>query len=331
MKIGIFSDLHVSSTGAMMKAGARLNYCKKFVDWFVETMEDRGVVGFIDIGDLTSSDTINAEENSTLCYILGKLTSVPDTSILHVLGNHERLDAGGEHHSISIANLVPGHTVYNSVEMLTVLSEQGDKILLVMIPYGCHDIASNLITDEIRSEYKKIYGFSHADLVPGGTGFIGLPHDIFARYDRVFNGHIHNPSTFSNIVNVGSPLGSNLGDEYSYHKPGVIILDLDKNSFVFLENPFAPLYYKVNTPEEYAKILTEVDDKSRLHLKFMYNESEKEGIESVTSIEGIASSKIDTSSIKSIDNGTVITMLKDFYQNDKEYVDEIDKILGGAQ
>ena len=64
-KVVIFTDVHLSDRGSMMRSGMRRDYVKKFIDWLVRSVQ-RGIVYGISGGVLTSSDHLSATEISAL-------------------------------------------------------------------------------------------------------------------------------------------------------------------------------------------------------------------------------------------------------------------------
>jgi len=80
-----------------------------------------------------------------------------------------------------------------------------------------HDMLNGNL--EIDKHYSFHVLFTHADIADLNYGSIGVKSlsmikpDIFKDWSVVFNGHVHRPQTHKNIVNIGSPMIQDFGEE----------------------------------------------------------------------------------------------------------------------
>jgi hypothetical protein len=292
----------------------RREYVRKFVDWLVEECEKRECVYGISGGDLTSSDHLSATEISTLDYVASKLSN-QFVYVKHILGNHERKDKEGLHSSLEMITAYDGQHLVKTVETF-----QLDNTLFVLTPFGCEDEMESFDVDQYIEKHK--IAISHLDLVPGGSGFVGLDTTRFKKYTRVFNGHIHNPSAFENVVNVGSPLGSNFADSYSVARPGIIFYDTITGEYERVENPTAPLYWKVfdgNLPPK------DLLPRSIIKLVVKDGEQAPEVVDCCGLVHEIEGSEVEVDHSVDISED-IFETLKEFYKNDEKYVSEINRM-----
>lgn len=310
MKILIFSDMHISDRGSMMKAGERLDYIDKTFDWIHNIALELGCDEIINGGDLTSSDSLSSTENACLVRNMDKLSSVGTT--YHVLGNHERTDSRGDYTSIEALDGFKGHILVRGYP--TQLIRDNKSILLV--PYGCED--------RIKDFGAIDYAVTHTEYLPKGSMFQGRDLNEIKDIGLVFNGHIHDPSAFDNVVIIGSALGSNFGDNYKTARPGIIILDTETGRYERIENPHAPLYRTITSKDEVIE-----SEKSRTYYRVRGEVDPAILDESRGSVIEVESLIVETNDSVEFDPGAdMLSVLKEFYNNDPKFVEVIDK-LGG--
>lgn len=299
MNILIYSDLHISERGSMMRGKSRLYYVEKYNEWLDSTILNNNIDFVIDCGDLVSSDVLTSKEIVSLYNFTQKNKYSDNIKTVHLLGNHERNSKDGSINSIELIKLHKNHQIISNSTVIVL----GNK-KLAFISYGCE---SDLPDADIA--------FTHLDLVPNGSNFIGLNHDLFKKYKKVFNDHIHNPNEFGNIVNIGSPLGSNLADDYSVARPGVIILNLETLEYKRIENPFAPLYFKLNDGDNIPD-----DAVGRSYVKITSTDPNIKVNGATTSVDLIP--LVDEGQEIEF-NGNIFDSLKEFYEGQNNVLKEI--------
>ena len=251
-------------------------------------------------------------------YVVSKLSN-QFVYVKHILGNHERNDKDGVHSSLEMITAYEGQQLVKKVETF-----QLDNTLFVLTPFGCEDEMESFDVDVYTEKHK--IAVSHLDFVPGGTGFIGLDTKKFSKYTKIFNGHIHNASVFDNVVNVGSPLGSNFADSYSHCRPGVVFYDTVTGEYERVENPTAPLYWKVVDGK-----LPDPELLPRSIVKVVVRDGEAvpdvvDCCSLVHEIEG--NDRVVDESIEMSED--IFDTLKEFYKGEVEYSAEIDLIKSGT-
>lgn len=96
--------------------------------------------------------------------------------------------------------------------------------------------------------------FGHFELVGfemhknGGVSRAGLDKNIFSKYEHVFSGHYHQPSSQNAVTYLGAPMQYTWADHDC--KRGFYIWDFDMRDLSFVENPdimFHKIFYDGNT------------------------------------------------------------------------------------
>ena len=241
MKIGIYADAHFSLNSSIIlgqtnSLEGRLNHLIDSFEWMYGLFRDNGVETIIDLGDLTDSYVIRAEEITAVSKALSFNTTIPE---FHILGNHERLDYKGEISSISFVDSIDNQYVVTDLTHMTL-----DDKSVTLLPY------SNGYTDEyIESLEDTDYLFTHLDILGSDTGDWSLtdgikPTILANKFGLTVNGHIHNGSWVipNKVLNLGSISGQNFSSRQISWNPSVMILDTDTNDYKLYENPYALIF-----------------------------------------------------------------------------------------
>ena len=241
MKIGIYADAHFSLNSSIILGQSnslegRLNHLIDSFEWMYDLFRTNGVEVIIDLGDLTDSYVIRAEEITAVSTALSFNTSIPE---YHILGNHERLDYNGTISSISFVDSIDNQYV---ITKLTSMSLGGRSATL--LPY------SNGYDDEyIESLDSTDYLFTHLDILGADTGGWSLtegikPNILANKFGLTVNGHIHNGSWVipNKVLNLGSISGQNFSSKQISWNPSVMILDTDTNQYRMYDNPHALIF-----------------------------------------------------------------------------------------
>jgi hypothetical protein len=75
--------------------------------------------------------------------------------------------------------------------------------------------------------------------------------DIESNCDLFINGHIHHYGIHNNIINVGNLTGQNFTEDFSY-KHGVYVLDTEAVNGLWVDNPYAIYFDKLDLTKIYA-------------------------------------------------------------------------------
>lgn len=261
MKIGIYADAHFSLNSSIIlgqtnSLEGRLNHLIDSFKWMYELFRDNDVEVTIDLGDLTDSYVVRAEEITAVSKALSFNTTIPE---YHILGNHERLDYRGSISSISFVDSIDNQHVVNDLLHMTL----GDKSV-TLLPY------SNGYNDEyIESLDDTDYLFTHLDILGSDTGGWSLtdgikPNILANKFGLTVNGHIHNGSWVipNKVLNIGSISGQNFSSKQLEWNPSVMILDTDTNDYQFFENPHALIFVNksANSIDKVVKLVNDITE-----------------------------------------------------------------------
>ena len=250
MKIGIFTDVHWSTTTSILRSKegkytTRLNLLIKGMNWANELFAEKGCKFNICAGDFFDKSSCTDEELSAVKEVVW----IQPT--LFIVGNHESSRAGLEVSSTKAlaSDKSVGRLPSNIIEKPTLL--ETDEYQIYLLPYVVESDRKPL--KEYLSFFdpnKKHIIFSHNDLrdVQYGaylntTGF--SLSEIEEVADLYLNGHIHNGQWITEkILNLGSMTAQNFTNDSNVYKYGVWILDTDTLKLEFFENPYSLNFYK---------------------------------------------------------------------------------------
>lgn len=259
MKIGIYSDPHISFTSSILptytdnKYSARLQMCLDSFEWMYKTFYKNDVSLICCCGDLTDKYSLRADEITALSECLAfNYNKMPE---IHITGNHDMLNT--EFYSTSILKL------FNHIRIYSKPCQVDDRISV--IPY----MKSKSVTHDLLKNIKNDIVLTHLDI--SGSHFRsdyvmdnGIDPEMLSMYFKcTMNGHLHTRECIKpNVWNVGSLTSSSFSDNNSYH-PGVIILDTYDFSIEKFDNPHAYLFRKVNinTISDMIKYLDSLDER----------------------------------------------------------------------
>lgn len=254
MLLGIYSDAHFSRASSIMTNQSNYRYSERLdmliesFKWMYEVFQDNNVDMILNLGDLVSSDSLDAETSSALSEAL----SYSDNSIeeIHLIGNHERKSNDSSYNSISLLKNYPNIKLIDSSEIYT-LTDSGKKLALGFISYTNDESSIDEFLESLsKKRVSKRLLFTHqmynGCLPTSLVGGLDAEY-IFNAYNisKIFNGHIHIGKQVGNYVQPGALVGMSFGDNYSEHKPGIILYDTVSDEINWIENPYAKLYYSI--------------------------------------------------------------------------------------
>lgn len=196
-----------------------------------------------------------------------------------ILGNHDTyLKSSNDINSVRILSFMEDINVIQEPEVLE--TDTGKK--LFFLPWRVNYEAER---DQINKTDAN-YLFCHLDINlfkfnAYSTVTTGNDPNIFAKYDRVFNGHIHYRQSKNNILLLGCPYQLTRGDSGNYK--GIYIFDPNKNEYKFIENKISPKFVKIKlesvlnkTFEEYRELVrnnyVDIITNSKWTMSFPFNE-----------------------------------------------------------
>lgn len=254
MKFLIVADMHLSYTSSILPIyqkdsmyTTRLQYIIDTVKWYEQLAKDEHVDYIINLGDLTDSNILRAEELTALAeaYSCRDKNSIPE---LYIVGNHDTLTDDHRYNATSILRSIPGFTIFNKPTKME-LKTDNDSKEVTFLPY----MNWKDIDHEFLKKYNSDILFSHIDIT-GSSLYkafsidIGIDPNLLCMYfNNVYNGHIHLQERLecskNNIWNVGSLTSSSFSDSNKYI-PGAHIVDTELNSFKTIPNPYDILFRK---------------------------------------------------------------------------------------
>lgn len=262
MKIGIYSDLHISTTSSIMplyykdsKYTTRLQMIIDTSKWMYKTFSDNNVELILNGGDTLDSHTLKSPEISALSEFYSNSKGVPE---IHIPGNHEVFSNNLDFYSDSILRNLSFIKIYDKPTKV--------NDIISVIPYMSTD---NIMPDMLKSISNKIL-LSHIDikgshLRPEYIMDDGIDAEILAEYfNLTINGHLHTAEkidTSKNLVyNIGSISSISFSDNNNYI-PSICIIDTDTLEIKRFNNPFAILFRKItiNTIEDLITKLNKLD------------------------------------------------------------------------
>ena len=256
MKLLLYSDVHISKTSSILplnvsasKFSFRQNMIIETGKYLANLADEQKVDMIINLGDtfdvhtVTSYDIVTASEFFK-CF---RYLSVPH---LVLVGNHEMIN--NDFNAVEILSNINNITVIDEpcrTGVATLLKgDSSEQINLAFLPY---------------SNYKDIiefpegdFLFSHQDIQGSYIrGDITLPDGISTdvlktKYKLVFNGHIHKPSIFGNVVNVGSVTTHSFADD-ELSVPQCYIFDTATLNLSTFKPTICPLFRKLDVVDKF--------------------------------------------------------------------------------
>ncbi len=235
MKYAILGDCHMGARNGSNRFSAHFN--KFFTDLFYPYLAKHGIKEIIQLGDLFDNRTNLSYKAFHACKQTW-FQPLEDLDIkMHVLlGNHDIVHKNTL--KINSPELLLGE--YRNVIIHNKPTVVGDG-LFDLVPWICDENKDEIQEFLMRKDHSK-YCAGHFEI----AGFAmyrgaeahheGMSHGLFDNYDRVFSGHYHHRSEKGNILYTGIPYEitwSDFADPKGFH-----IVDTEKNTVEFIENPF---------------------------------------------------------------------------------------------
>lgn len=265
MKIGLFTDVHWSTTTSILRnkegnISTRLRLLVDGMNWANNLFKTQGCTMAVCGGDFFNASSCSDEELSALRMVKWLLPT------LFIVGNHESSRADLSVSSTTALDQpfnIPNVYVSDTNIIDKYMSILLDNVQLHFLPYVVESDRKPLA--DYLNDYdktKKHVIFSHNDLrnVQYGpflntTGFD--KDEIEAVCDLYLNGHIHNGQWITKkILNLGSMTAQNFTNDSRVYKYGVWILDTDTLEITFFENPYSLNFYKfdIDTEEDIKRL-----------------------------------------------------------------------------
>lgn len=251
MKICLITDLHF---GVHKSSNVFLtSQLKYFDEEFIPYMENNNIDNVFILGDVFDNrNSINVKIINEVYHLFDKLSKGRKLYVL--IGNHDMyLKTNIDIHSLKFLKKFENIKLIDDKEVVEIV---GKKILL-----SSWQIDENEYTKYLNN-INADYCFGHFDI----NGFkinkfkncdIGLNDKFFCKFKKVFSGHYHLRSkqikNNTEIVYIGSPY-SFTRDDINEEK-GFCILDLEKDSYEFVNNKNSVKFVLIKYPTEINEIL----------------------------------------------------------------------------
>lgn len=253
MKLMICGDIHWSTYSSILRSrgnnfSTRLEGLIKSMNWVEQISKEYKCDEEIFLGDTFDRPEVDSESITATREIEWNNTA----RLRHfIVGNHES----------GVSSLI-----YNSTQILHKMGVVEDRPYLYPLDDKTEILFLPYITEDDRlpfKEYlknrdmsKKLIVFSHNDIKNfqmGGfiskTGF--SIEEIESNCDLYINGHLHNCGKVTNkIINLGVLSGCNFSEDAFKYEHHIAILDTDTLEIMYIENPYAFNFYKIEVETE---------------------------------------------------------------------------------
>jgi DNA repair exonuclease SbcCD nuclease subunit len=258
MKILLFADLHMCPRASIInKWGAnypsRLENCIASVNWVERTAEELNCDLIISLGDFFDKPDLSSE-TITAC------NEIKWSNIMHysIVGNHDASTSSLIFNSVN-SFLSDRHKVVVDPQVLTT-----DNCDICFLPYivECERKPLAEYFSNLNPDTPKVI-LSHNDLngiqmgpVISKTGF--TIEEIEACCNLFINGHLHNGQKISDkVINLGNLTGKDFGEDAFKYSHCAALLDTEKMTLTYIENPHAYNFYKIQIDSEKDLLLLE--------------------------------------------------------------------------
>jgi DNA repair exonuclease SbcCD nuclease subunit len=244
MKIAVITDTHWGVRGDS-KA-----FLQNAIDFhenvFFPTLNEREIDTIIHLGDLLDRRKyVNFHTSSKLEEHFMRVIKDNDMNLHLIVGNHDsyykntnEVNGVKELYGKSYDNI---HIYeHEPVE----LDFDGCKVMLS--PWICqanHDVTMKAFDNTKAQILMGHFEISGYEMMKGQLCDHGLDRSSFNKFDAVYSGHFHHPSSHSNITYLGAPYEMTWSDHGG--KRGFHIFDTNTRKMEFIENPYR-MFHKID-------------------------------------------------------------------------------------
>lgn len=276
-RILLFSDIHWGRTTSVIrrngiKYSVKLEHLLNTMNWVNEVAVQNNCQLMICAGDMFDKAGCIDEELTALSDI--KWNDLP---CYFLCGNHE--SSVNDLRYTTINALINKNTQDQFKIINKVCAVEDNFSQIYFIPYiseidrlplsdylAQSQIEANLSKSQIIISHNDLKGINYG----GIESTVGFSLDEIEQNCNLFlNGHIHNSKKVSDkILNLGSTSAHNFTNDSDIYKYGVWILDTEKSSIEFIENPYSFNFYKleINTEAD-CNLLKKLKPNAVLSLK----------------------------------------------------------------
>jgi len=270
MKVAVITDTH---WGVRNDNGAFLEYFKMFYEnVFFPTLKERGITHVLHLGDLT-------DRRKYINYVTAK--HMEEVFMRPLWENGIQLDVIAGNHDTYYKNTnevnsliqLYGQSKFDNVNIHwnDCADVHFDDCQILMVPWICQDNSERIMKQmketkaQIVMGHFEILGF---EMMRGHLCDHGMDKKIFKKFDSVYSGHFHHPSTHENITYLGAPYEMTWTDYEG--KRGFHILDTETREMEFVANPyrmFHKLFYNDDGLEMEDIVNIDTSDLTNTYIK----------------------------------------------------------------
>jgi len=246
MKVAVITDTH---WGARNDHQAFAQYFIKFYDEvFFPKIDELGIKHVLHLGDLT-------DRRKYINFVTAKNLETHFMKPLYdrgirldvVAGNHDTFYKNTN--EINSLKQLYGTSKYDNVNIIWNDAEDivwDDGCSVLMVPWICNENQEaiqetmNKTKSQIVMGHFEIQGY---EMMKGQISTHGLDKKNFSRFDSVYSGHFHQPSSNDNIIYLGAPYEMNWSDYDG--KRGFHIFDTETREMEFIRNPLR-MFHKIS-------------------------------------------------------------------------------------
>ena len=244
MRIAVINDTH---WGARSDNAAFAEYFIKFYkEIFFPKLREEGIKTIFHLGDVCDRRKyINFVTAQTMHDVLFKRCQEDGIKMYIIAGNHDTYYKNTN--DVNSLRQLYGHTSLENLELYwekpVELDMDGCKIMLV--PWLCQENyeesidAMNSTKAQILMGHFEITGF---EMDKGHLCDHGMDRKVFQKFDGVYSGHFHQPSTIGNISYLGAQYEMTWADHAQ--KRGFNVFDTDTREMTHIQNP-NQLFHKI--------------------------------------------------------------------------------------
>ena len=244
MKIAVINDTH---WGARSDNVAFADYFIKFYkEVFFPTLREQGIKTVFHLGDVTDRRKyINFLTAKNLEENFMKVCADEGIDLHIIAGNHDTFFKNTN--EVNSLRQLYGTSSYSNLhiywEKPVELDMDGFKVMLS--PWLCADNWEKSFEMYKKTDAQVLFGhfeFQGFEMMKGQLCDHGLDKKVFNKFDAVYSGHFHHPSTIDNITYLGAPYEMNWSD-YNQRR-GFNIFDTETREVTHVVNPFR-MFHKI--------------------------------------------------------------------------------------
>jgi DNA repair exonuclease SbcCD nuclease subunit len=266
MKVAVINDTHF---GARNDNAAFAAYFKKFYDEvFFPYLIENNIKTVLHLGDLI-------DRRKYINFVTAKhldedfIKPLHDNGIeLHmILGNHDTYYKNTN--SVNGVTQLYGNSKYDNIHIYEnePVELQLGSTKVIMTPWICaenYGVITKAIQDtdaSVLMGHLEVVGY---EMIRGQLCDHGFDKKEFRKFDAVYSGHFHHPSSHDNITYLGAPYEMNWSDYDGWR--GFSVFDTETREMLKIQNPFR-MFHKLMYDDEDMT----VEDISKLDTSLLTN------------------------------------------------------------